>query len=86
MKFRAYFNRKREAPQVWSIDEGSQSSEVNVKAFFADDCAIHSRYNGDAVNDDSPSAWLEIDAEGYAIAGGVAMFYGVIQQPHDGRP
>ena len=28
--YRVYFNRKAEAPQVWSTDEGSQTTEINV--------------------------------------------------------
>jgi hypothetical protein len=72
--FRAYFNRHREAPQVWSVDEGAQESEVNVMAFFADGCPVRSRYNGMKVNEDSPSAWIEIEASRMDVAGGVAMF------------
>jgi len=30
MTYRVYFNRKSEFPQVWSIDEGTQESEINV--------------------------------------------------------
>lgn len=29
--YRVYFNRRREWPQIWSVDEGDQSSEINVK-------------------------------------------------------
>lgn len=82
--FRAYFNRKREFPQIWSIDEGSQDSEVNVREFFiAPGCMVHSRYDGTPVNDNSPSAWLEIHADEYFILTGVARF---VVRPADGRP
>lgn len=82
--FRAYFNRKREFPQVWSIDEGTQASEVNVIAFIAHPgCKVASRYNGSKPNDDSPSAWIEIHADHYYIVDGVANFSLL---PADGRP
>lgn len=82
--FRAYFNRKREAPQVWSIDEGSQDSEVNIVGFVVHPgCEIHSRYNGTKANEDSPSAWMDIHADHYYINAGVAHFATL---PADGRP
>jgi hypothetical protein len=28
---RVYFNKPNEAPQVWSVDEGSHASEINVQ-------------------------------------------------------
>jgi hypothetical protein len=29
--FRLYYNRANDAPQIWSIDEGSHASEINVR-------------------------------------------------------
>jgi hypothetical protein len=81
--YRAYFNRKREAPQVWSLDEGTQASEVNVIGFQTEPgCTMRSRYNGDKPNDDSPSAWVEIHADYYFIKDGIATFR---RWPEDGR-
>lgn len=81
--FRAYFNRHREFPQCWSLDEGAQDSEVNVINFVTHGCDVTSRYNGDKPNEDSPSAWIEIQAEYYNIVGGVAHFW---RHRSDGRP
>ncbi len=82
--FRAYFNRKREAPQVWSIDEGTQDSEVNVTRFICHaGCKVESRYNGAQPNDDSPSAWIAIQADDMRVRNGVAHF---ITNPNEGRP
>lgn len=82
--FRVYFNRKREAPQVWSVDEGTQASEVNVTAFFiSDGCTVRSHYNGEKPNEDTPSAWMEVTADYYYIVDGVARF---TRYPADGRP
>lgn len=73
--WRAYFNRKREAPQVWSIDEGSQDSEINVIAIVSGPgCHTVTRYDGTPVNDDTPSAWLEISATNLHVEGGLAYF------------
>ena len=83
-RYRAYFNRKNEAPQVWSCDEGSQESEVNVIGFICHrGCEIESRYNGTKPNADSPSAWIEICANDMYLAGGIAHF---VMYPADGRP
>jgi hypothetical protein len=74
--FRVYFNRKREAPQVWSVDEGSQESEVNVINFVVSEgCNAHGHYAGIPPNDNSPSAWMVVRADGYWISNGVAIFY-----------
>lgn len=70
MRYRVYFNRSREAPQVWSIDEGDQSSEINVQHVVIQGGAI-SKWNKSKPNDSSPSAWFEV--EGFLrIAGGIA--------------
>ncbi len=84
MLYRVYFNRKREAPQVWSIDEGTQASEINVASFFiGTGCTARGRYNGQPANDNSPSAWLEVSADQYFVARGMAMF---VRLAADGRP
>lgn len=82
--WRAYFNRHREAPQVWSIDEGSQETEVNVIRFECHQgCELVSHYNATPANDDAPSAWLVITAEEMSVRKGVAHFLGRLR---DGRP
>ena len=82
--FRAYFNRHREQPQVWSIDEGDQSTEINVSSFAVNaGCIVASRYNGDKPNEDSPSAWIEIHADYYYIVDGAVHF---ARHAVDGRP
>jgi len=75
MEYRVYFNRKREAPQVWSIDEGNQASEVNVIAFHVyPGCTVGSRFNGEPANDNSPSAWIEVVCDNLVLRNGVAYF------------
>lgn len=59
--YRVYYNRKREAPQVWSIDEGDQTSEINVRAV---EIKARMTTNSDLSNTDAdkPTVWIE----GYA--------------------
>jgi hypothetical protein len=45
---RMYFNRANDAPQVWSVDQGSHATEVNVQAIHLRTLPIVSRYNPDA--------------------------------------
>jgi hypothetical protein len=83
-RYRAYFNRKREAPQVWSIDEGEQTSEINVQGFrLLPGCTARSVFNNTKPNEDSPSAWIEIHADGYYIRDGEVYF---TRHPAAGRP
>ena len=74
MTFRAYFNRRSEAPQVWSVDEGSQETEINVKGFVIHGCTVNAQFNGQRPNNDSPVAWIEIEADTYRILDGVVHF------------
>ena len=60
-KYRVYFNRLNEAPQVWSIDEGTQDTEINVTAVEIVDCYVMTKVDLDeSVNHDRPKAWLEV--------------------------
>lgn len=76
-KFRAYFNKRSEAPAVWSIDEGSQDSEINIINFvIGTGCKTESFFNGEKPNENSPVAWFEITAVGFSIHRGIAYFTG----------
>lgn len=58
--YRAYFNRLNEAPQVWSVDEGDQSSEINVTAVSFRNCEVISRTNlGETDIENKPKAWFQ---------------------------
>lgn len=75
--YRVYFNRKSEFPQVWSLDEGTQHSEVNIINFvIPQGCRSESRYNGEKPNEDSPVAWIEVQAIAFTIHDGIAYFIG----------
>ncbi len=76
MNYRAYFNRKNEFPQVWSVDQGDQSTEINVKD--AQGHKVNWRFVFDSSikpNPDVPCAWIEIEHATMQIHDGVAHFY-----------
>lgn len=74
--YRVYFNRKAEFPQVWSVDEGAQGSEVNIISYELHRVNAISRYDSSTTpNPDTPSAWLEINYAVMELKGGVAHFF-----------
>jgi hypothetical protein len=73
--FRAYFNKRGQLP--WSVDEGTQETEVNVTEFvITEGCRAESRFTGEKPNDHNPVAWIEITAIGFVIQDQVACFLG----------
>lgn len=75
-RYRVYFNRLNEAPQVWSVDEGTQASEVNVIAVSLVNCAAMTTCDlNETVNHDRPKAWFEVIGELH-IVDGVAVIRG----------
>ena len=82
MTYRVYFNRELEWPQCWSVDEGDQTSEVNVVGFVIEGCKVASR-NLDAARErssavhrlDKPFAWIEIEASSFTVSKGIATFH-----------
>jgi len=75
--YRIYFNREREWPQCWSVDEGTQASEINVVGFqLAGVEALSKTLPRDARAsfDNSPFAWLEVRNAELRLDDGVAHF------------
>lgn len=74
--YRVYFNRKAEAPQVWSFDEGEQTTETNVIGIETHGPSLKSEYfPGVRVNPDTPSALFHIERARVHMIHGVAHFY-----------
>jgi hypothetical protein len=68
--YRVYFNRANEAPQIWSLDEGTQVSEINVsKAIFRNTEVETGQDLAETVNRDRPKAWVQGHGELYVEAG-----------------
>lgn len=76
--YRVYFNRKQDYPLVWSIDEGTQATETNVSdvVIIASYTSTKSRINDGTIDvNNTPLAWLEVEAQGIRIADGVATIW-----------
>lgn len=78
--YRVYFNRLNEAPQVWSVDDGTQASEINVTAVSLVNCNAVTRCNlGETDTENKPKAWFEVVGE-LRIVDGVAVITGLKDQ------
>jgi len=56
--YRFYFNRAEDAPQVWSVDQGTVATEINVLGVRTLLTAV-SRQDLDAQFPE-PKAWMEV--------------------------
>lgn len=77
MTYRVYFNREREWPQCWSIDEGDQTTEINVVGFALHGVeAVSFTHDRQARidRDATPFAWLEVRHAQFSVGNGVAVF------------
>lgn len=74
MKYRFYFNKSNEAPQIWSVDEGSHASEFNVQRVMLH--GVNAESNSDLTREyPEPKAWLEVVAQRMEIVEGTVHFY-----------
>lgn len=76
MRYRVYYNRAVDWPQCWSVDQGDQTTEINVQGvkLFADSRTVTQPDAVRAATDAkvSPAAWLEVEGhlritDGFAI-------------------
>jgi len=78
MIYRLYFNRCEDWPQIWSIDNGDTSTEINVTAWRVEvPCTVTSDRADDLATVDrarQPVAWASIEAQTLTIERGVAVF------------
>jgi hypothetical protein len=68
--YRVYFNRCEDTPQVWSVDEGTTDTEINVRAVFLGN-RVESGQDLSAVYPE-PKAWMVVHGD-LVINGGVAV-------------
>lgn len=59
---RMYYNRSNDFPQVWSVDEGSSASEINVQFIKLRVLPVTSKYNPQAEYPE-PKAWFEVQGQ-----------------------
>jgi hypothetical protein len=74
MTYRLYFHKRDgDDPVVWSIDEGTQDSEMHVQRFSLIGLIAHSRSNLDA-KPGEPAGWIEVEnAKARFYGGGVTL-------------
>jgi hypothetical protein len=75
--YRIFFNRKNEQPQVWSLDEGDQSTEINISSFLLHNVSADSHWDPSVKpNPDTPSAWITvIHCKPVRLVNGVAHLF-----------
>lgn len=76
--YRVYFNRELDFPQAWSVDEGTQESEINIVGFqiigadsFSKVLSADERAGLDGKR--TPVAWLQVYGE-LTLKAGMAIF------------
>lgn len=82
MRYRVYYNRTENEPQVWSVDEGDQSTEINVTGikFHGVDAVAHRvgswvrSQPGLFTPGVSPTGWFSVESRRVEIRGGWAHF------------
>jgi len=74
-RWRVYFNRELDWPQVWSVDEGDQSTEINVIAVHLMGCTVQSVFDPTAPAPNAPKAWFDVFADHFELRNGTLTFY-----------
>lgn len=74
--YRIYFNRLNEAPLIWSVDEGDQTTEINVMGISLHGCDVETKSNlAETDTENKPKAWLEVRGN-LRVIQGVAVIVG----------
>jgi hypothetical protein len=69
--YRVYFNQAKEAPQIWSVDQGDVSTELNVSAVHIE--AFSFTASNLEQKWPEPKAWLVVPNAQLSIRFGVAV-------------
>lgn len=77
MKYRVYYNRRSDYPFIWSVDEGTQETEQNVKSVEFHD--VSAMTNGDLTvprsSTETPCVWFDVLYATLTVKDGVAYFF-----------
>ncbi len=76
MRYRIYYNRREDAPWVWSFDQGTQATERLLVGYRLHGVDVRNGQDLDVAGDTAPRVWIEFEAETVRIDAGVARFYG----------
>ncbi len=75
--YRIYYNRTAEYPLIWSIDQGTQETEINVKAIKLHRCNLTTGGDPTAprVSKDVPCVWFEVWHATLVVKDDIALFF-----------
>lgn len=76
MWYRVYYNRTKDAPWIWSYDQGTQKTEEQLKDFRCDGCDMKSDYDPKVLSGspDVPKAWIWVRADRVRVVDGIGYF------------
>jgi hypothetical protein len=84
MDYRVYYNRHSDYPYIWSIDQGTQDTEINVTAIELHDIArVSSHYDSTVPHGSTemPCVWFDVLHATLTVTDGRAHFF----HDHDWR-
>lgn len=73
---RVYFNRHQSDGLIWSVDEGTQDTEINVKDVVIGELLCQTK-SGPGDNVKSPTAWIEVEESHMTVLQNVAHLFKV---------
>lgn len=75
MDYRVYFHKRNgDDPVVWSVDEGTQASEIHVQGYTLNGVCAYSQVNLEA-KPGEPGGWILVQGAFREINAGVAQFF-----------
>lgn len=75
MKYRVYFHKRDgNDPVVWSVDEGTQDTEIHVQGYVLNGVYAYSESKLDAKAGE-PSGWISIPDAHRELNGGCVTFH-----------
>lgn len=69
--YRVYFNRHSDFPLVWSVDHGTQETEVNVRKVVTRNVRTYTD-SGPGDNLNSPTVWIVVEGGNLQILDDIA--------------
>lgn len=75
--FRVYYNRRSDYPFIWSVDEGTQETEVNVTDVELTRVSAKTRFDRHVPrgSTETPSCWFEVEYAILTVKDNIAYFF-----------
>ncbi len=76
MNWRIYFNAWQEAPLLWSVDQGTQETEIKVEGVRIDGAIYLDTYTDMTIrrNQKIPCAWIRVFGVMMTVENRIAVF------------